>query len=352
MSIFSKIFLIMGFAMFCFVAQAQSTYTSIVYSDSKYGFNYPRGITADSIGNVWVANDGSGITKIPVSNPNNPIVFNDPKYQFANPQAIAVDSKGNVWVACLNYPNINGSVVKIPKGDPARMPGIFNTPNYSISGPQGMTVDSNDNVWVANSWGNTVTEILASNNKPVVFSDAKYQFSFPLGIARDSNGNVWVSNNNMNRVTEIPGGSLTTTPVIYSRNPTLCDLFCVPGRLTVDANNNVWVPGFNTVQGQVTVIPAAPSTANPAIYSGAAYGSSFAALDRTVDATHPQGSIWTTNWLANSVSQISISDPTQVVVFSGPAYGFNYPLGLAVDVSGNVWVTNYLGQSVTKLQKN
>lgn len=341
MSKFAKILFIIGFAIVCFAAQAQSSYTPKIYSDSKYGFNYPRGITADSTGNVWVANDGSGITKIPVSNPDNPIVFNDPKYQFVNPQAIAVDSKGNVWVACLNYPNINGSVVKIPKGDPARMPSIFNTPNYSISGPQGMTIDSNDNVWVANSWGNTVTEILASNNKPVVFNDAKYQFSFPFGIERDSNGNVWVTNHNRTTVTKIPGGDLSTTPVIYG-TPNTCDLFCAPGRLAIDVNNNVWVPNYN----RVTYIPANDPN-NPVMYAVPAYNNlGYAAVDSLTN------SIWMTSWSDNSVIQVPMANPSQPIVYSGSAYGFNYPLGIAVDRMGNVWVANFFGQSVTKLEKN
>ena len=61
-------------------------------------------------------------------------------------------------------------------------------------------------VWVANSSGDSVTELNASDGSWVrTLSGGSYRFNNPLAIAVDGT-HVWVADANGNSVTELPTG--------------------------------------------------------------------------------------------------------------------------------------------------
>lgn len=319
-------------------SQTQAAYTAITYSGPSYGFIGPRAIAVDLKNNVWVADDYARVVKIPVSNPNSPVIFNDPKYQFENPWAIAADSTNNIWVV-----DLSGKVIRIPNGNPNAHPTIFSGSIYGFNQPIGLTIDSQNNVWITNYGNSTVTEIPAATpNNPIIFSGSQYQFTGPIGIKRDSTGNVWVINNDNQTMTEIPNGSPTATPIIYGTANTCSAQLCYPGSLTIDNNNNLWIPNYDQQLTKMSAI----NPNNFTVYSGAAYSSFEAAVDPTT------GDIWTTFYDGNSVTHIPISNPSRPIIYASPTYTFSYPLGIAVDLTGNVWIANRGDQTVTELKKN
>jgi DNA-binding beta-propeller fold protein YncE len=76
---------------------------------------------------------------------------------------------------------------------------------------------------------------------------------------------------------------------------------------------------------------------------------------------HPQGiavdgsdAVWVTNYLGNSLSEISASSSSSPGTFLSPSTGFGtdaailQPYGLAIDASGSIWVSNFGNNTLTQ----
>jgi hypothetical protein len=78
-------------------------------------------------------------------------------------------------------------------------------------------------------------------------------------------------------------------------------------------------------------------------FTGGAYG-----FNEPYGVAFDGSHIWVTNSNGNSVTELNASDGSLVQTLSGGSYGFNGPEGVAFDGS-HIWVTNYTGSSVTEL---
>jgi sugar lactone lactonase YvrE len=196
--------------------------------------------------------------------------------------------------------------------------------NARFFNPTAVAVDASGNIYVADGGDHTIRKVtaggvvttLAGNSGQAGSSDGSGSgalFLYPYALAVDGAGNVYVADSgNQNIRVVSPSGSVYTLAgtagIAGSANGTgAAASFNLPQGIAVDAAGNVYVSDTN----------------NCTIRKIAA------------------GGIVTT--LAGAVGQAGAADGT------GVSARFNYPYGLAVDVSGNIYVADFSNSTVRKV---
>jgi hypothetical protein len=155
---------------------------SLVITYTGGGLSTPKGIAADSSGNVWVANSGANsVTKIDAlgitSSDTTGYLSGTTGYSVGSvtaPVALAIDTSNNAWVA-----NGNSTVTEIAYNGATGT--IFS--GGSLSSPTSVAIDASSNVWVANSGnGGSVTEITPGTT-PVYANYTGAGIASPTAIA-------------------------------------------------------------------------------------------------------------------------------------------------------------------------
>lgn len=140
--------------------------------------NFPRGVSVDAAGNVWVSDSyNRRVLKFSAPSSNGPaaiLVLGQPGVSSSGgacsqngiwePDGVAVDNSGNVWVAdtgshrILKYinPATNGQAASLVLGQPDFTSSNAMCSQTGLGRPQGVCVDSAGNVWVADSANNRV----------------------------------------------------------------------------------------------------------------------------------------------------------------------------------------------------
>ncbi len=149
---------------------------NFVSSITDSSFKRPMEITADSRGNMWVAN--SQMVHVPCPTPKDP-------------------GATNWWKKPLE-----GSLSLIQSSGSPLNPEVTEHKGGGMSLPWGITVDGEDDVWVANFNGMILSHFCGTNNNNcsagTPISDTGYFFDGLVrntGVAVDPSGNVWVTNN-------------------------------------------------------------------------------------------------------------------------------------------------------------
>ena len=126
---------------------------------------------------------------------------------LSTPRGVAADSAGNIWVANSG----NSSVSKFSSAGAAQS-GSTGFTAGGISVPYALAIDQSNNVWIANSGNNTITELPSSGASGTAYSGNG--LSTPKGIAIDGSGDVWVSNSASSTISAFnnSGAPLTSSP--------------------------------------------------------------------------------------------------------------------------------------------
>ena len=302
----------------------------------------------------------------------------------STPAFMAFDVSGNIWTAAGSkiekFPSVNLSTPVTFCSS-----GCTYNGSYGFNGSNNLAVDGGGNIWVANSSGNSMTEIPASNpSSPITFcssgcthTSSAYQFNNPSALAIDGNNNVWIANSSGNSMTEIPVAT-PSSPITFCASgctySSSAYQFYNPNALAIDGNNNVWVTNSKTASSQscqtvgsitlgcstvttttggtLTQIPAAtPSSPVTFCSSGCNYNGNYNLSGANNVAIDASGNIWVTEWVYNStilgsLTEIPAANPSSAVTFCSSgctntnSYNFNDPNLVRVDASGNVWVLN------------
>ena len=183
-------------------------------------FRFPKGLSVDAAGNVYVADTGnSTIRKITpaavvttlaglAGNPGNVDGIGSAA-RFAFPPDVAVDAAGTLSVADANNSTIRritpDATVSTLAG-PADSGGSVDGPGVSarFSNPNGVAVDAAGNVYVADTQNQTIRKITRTGivstfaGLPGVPGSAEglggaARFSNPYGVTVDTAGNVYVA---------------------------------------------------------------------------------------------------------------------------------------------------------------
>jgi hypothetical protein len=143
-----------------------SSASATVSSWGVQGFNNPKCLTADTLGNFYVADTGNGYVENwdACSGPSQQTLHRWNNYYnaslgasaaFVKPVALACDAAGNVFVGDAGVPN--SQIIEFTTGGTTVVNnGIFN----GIAGcvVQGLAVDASDNVYVSDSFNHQLEE--------------------------------------------------------------------------------------------------------------------------------------------------------------------------------------------------
>ena len=340
---------------------------ALLFAPASAAFNAPVWVALDGPGNVWIVNGfASSISELPAGNYNDGATsFAPPGAAFFVPFAVALDTAGNVFVA-----NAAGnSVSELPAGNFNEGATHFDPSNAGFADPAALALDKSNNIWVANLRGGTgcsdsppavrcgsVSELRAAdyNTDGVNFASSAAKFDSLLTIALDSTGNVWTSNEFGNSVTELTASNRQAT----NSAPASAG-FDSPIALALDASNNVWVVNSAGGSGCDRSFPCGSVSMLPSDNPNAAVNFAPAAA-RIVEpnsvAVDSSGNVWVSNFRGGngcdeappcgSVSELPAGNPNNgAVSYAPPGAGFVHPTLLALDASGNVWVSQFGGVS-------
>ncbi len=368
-------------------------------------FTGPSGVAMDSAGNAYVADkDNHTIRKVTsagvvttlagLAGSAGSVDGTGITARFNQPQGVAVDSVGNVYVADEG----NNTIRKVtPAGVVTTLAGLADAAGSAdgtggaarFYAPSGVAVDSAGNIYVADGGNSTIRKVtpegvvttLAGRAEPgaparnVDGTGAAAHFSHPDGVAVDSAGNVYVAdtlNYTIRKVT--PAGVVTTLagdPSIkfgmpepgYADGTGRAARFNYPTGIAVDAATNVYVADYNnnairkvTMAGVVTTLAglahpdggSADGTGTRARFNrphGVAVDSAgnvyvADAGNSTIRKMTPPGAVTTLAGLAGGAGN---ADGTGITT------RFNRPSGLAVDNVGNVYVADTDNGTIRKV---
>jgi len=209
-----------------------STLAGSIYSGNTDGtgtsaqFLFPKGLTLDSVGNVYVADYGNNkIRKITPSG-----IVTTYFSGLLLPIDVAFNSTGSLFV-CQNSTN---RIVKLtfPTGLPAIV--TYSVITYAV---RAFTFDKNDNIYMATAGAifKSFEPFAAANTNNVAgsyyqgstdgsFRDA--QFSLPNALTIDNEGVLYIADQNNNRIRKI-------SPLGYSVSPAL------PAGLVLNADGSI-----------------------------------------------------------------------------------------------------------------
>lgn len=263
-------------------------------------FYYPSGITSDTNGNLYVADEQNHTVRKVL--PNGTVTTLAGKAgsagavngmgalaRFNRPSGVALDSSGNVYVCersnqCIRKISPAGQVTAF-----AGSLGIAGSADGSASqarfrNPRGIVVDANDNIFVADSDNHTIRKItfdgtvstLAGLSQTSGSSDGLgglARFNLPTSLCVSSGGDLFVtdtSNHTIRKVTQ--GGEVTTFVGLAGQSgnvngsPSVAK-FSRPSGVCITASGNILVSDtFNhsirriTSSGNVTTLSGATAS--------------------------------------------------------------------------------------------
>jgi hypothetical protein len=301
-----------------FLSSANDLSLSIGYYTNS-GLNFSEGIAIDSLGNAWVANYSSSVTKISSAGA---FLSGSRGYNsggLSNPGSITIDGSNNAWVG-----NIGGNVVKLSSTG-APLSGA----NGYVAEGGGVAIDGSGNAWTT---GSGISLIELSNTGAVLSGTNGYTgggLSMPVGIAIDGSGNIWLPNQG-NSVTEFSGAGTA----LSGTNGYIGGGLNFPDGIAIDASGSAWVTNYEG--SSLTKL----SNTGAALSGSSGYTGGSLAFPTAI-AIDGSGNAWVTNYGGGTVTELSSTGAVLSGINGYMGSGLSAPTGIAIDGSGNAWVSNY-----------
>jgi hypothetical protein len=293
------------------------------------------------------------------------------------PIGVVVDSSGNVYVS--DFSNVIRKITPLGvvttfagSGSGASTDGTGT--NASFNNPYGLAIDSSGNIYVSEESGHRIRKITSAGVVTTLagsgsgtFADgtgASASFYRPYGVAVDSAGNVYVADAYNNRIRKItPLGVVTTLAGNGSNGNTngtgTNASFFHPVGITVDSDGNVYVGGIaNSIRkitplGVVTTL-AGGSTAGST--DGTGTNAQFnECWGITIDSF---GNLYVTDLNNRRIRKITSAGVVTTVAGSGSQgssdgtgtnASFNFPWGIAADLTGSLYVADKNNNRIRKI---
>ena len=208
-----------------------STFAGSIFGDvdgmgTAAQLTYPRALTSDQLGNLYVTESASGVHKIRKITPNGMVSTLAGSTEgdadgvgsvahFEDPRGITVDNQGNLYVA----DNGNDRIRKIT---PSGMVSTFAGSSYGdtdgmgtaaqFNQPTGITIDNYGNLYVADNNNEKIRKIVPSGMVITIAGSTRgytdgtgvnAQFYKPYSIIVDSQANLFVSDSENHKIRKI-----------------------------------------------------------------------------------------------------------------------------------------------------
>lgn len=299
--------------------------------------------------------------------------------QFNAPFGVAVDSKGNVLVADKNNHLIrkiapDGMVSTFAGGvkgfkDAKGTEAQFNSP-YQIA------IDGDDNAYVADMSNRRIRKITpdgvvttivgtgASGTDDGDISTAT--FNLPAGVAIDNNGDLIISDYGANRIRKFTFSDNMLSTIAgdssgYTDGTGAAALFNRPALLTVDKNNNIFVPdrGNHCIR-KITqpnyVVSTFAGTNSSGDKDGEATMARFNQPSQIIMDNN--GEFLVTDYINNKIRKITSEGIVSTYAGEGTTgqdngplldATFNRPYGIAINSSSSIYVSDAGGNRIRKI---
>jgi streptogramin lyase len=238
-------------------------------------FNNPRGLAIDNERNLYIADEGNNVIRkvllsgqvITLAGREGEVGYLDgdgTQALFNNPRGIALDSVGSIYIAdqgnnLIRKISQNGFVSTYAgkAGEVGHMDGDLKAARFRS--PEGIAVDKLDNIFIADSGNHTIRKISSDGLSIITFAGIASQIGIvdgfrdsirlnsPRGIAIDNNNNIIVADslNQTLRLISKEGESKTLAgiPLEAGWEDGLSSnaKFNFPRGVTVDASGNIYV---------------------------------------------------------------------------------------------------------------
>ena len=357
-------------------------------SPDKAQFNYPTGITADSTGNLYLADALNLRVRKIASNSVSTVAGNGVlsfsgnggpalNAQMDAPQGVAVDASGNVYIS----DTANNVVRRVAKD--GTISGFAGGSGDTLSRPQGLAVDSSGNVYVAEAYGARVRKYSPSGSGMTIAgngtqgyggdggSATSAQLYTPSGVAVDTAGNVYIADFSNNRVRKVStSGAITTVAggggSGYSGDggPATNARLNLPSAVAVDSAGNLYIAdtGNNRIR-QVTPAGTINTVAGNGLpgYSGDGGNASLAQVGNPLGvAVDSTGNLYISDGSTRIRKVYTSGFILTIAGGAAPGYSgdggvatagqLSAPSALAVDSAGNVYVGDTANNAVRLLQ--
>jgi hypothetical protein len=306
-------------------------------------FYNPQQVGVDSTGNVYIPDFGNHrIRKVTPTGVvttlagNGTSAFADGSSgvaSFAGPRGVTVDTLGNVYVADAGNNRIrkitSDGVVSTLAGQATAGSSDGTGASASFNAPFGVAVDFSGNVFVADQGGNRIRKITPvgvvttiAGNGGTTFTDGtgtNATFNDPVGVAVDSTGTLYVSDLTNHRIRKITTAGVVTTlagngTTTFANGTGTNATFNQPWGVAVDPSGTVYVTDFanHLIRKIGTGIVQLP-------------------LNRSVTTT------------------IAGNGTTTFANGTGTNATFNNPIGLSLDLDGNIYVGDQVNHRIRKI---
>jgi sugar lactone lactonase YvrE len=356
------------------------------YTSSLGQLLYPRALTIDGAGNIYVTTGSYKILKL-TSNGVVTVVAGsgvsshlDGKGTAANftaPMGITTDPSGNIYVSDayrIRKITPTGVVTTLAgSGNSGSTDGVGVAASFGLI--YSLTSDKNGNIYAADATNNKIRKITPAGAVTTLAGSgvagskdgagSAAQFIMLRSITSDSSGNLYVSEALSSKIRKITPQGLVTS--ICGSGAGAEDgsgsaaSFFNPSGVAVDNLGNSYIADANnhkirkiTADGMVTTL--AGSSSGNGSTDGVGSNASFNS-PRGV-AVDSIGNVYVADTLNHKIRKITPSGAVSTLAGSGgngsingvgAEASFNTPYGLAVDVSGNVYVADTLNRKIRKI---
>jgi sugar lactone lactonase YvrE len=365
--------------------------TGTVLSTGAVALNFPFQIALDGAGNIYDANDGGNLVKIPAGGGSASVV-SPSGYTFGEEvTGVALDGAGNLFVSdhdnsrilvitpggvasvlsisgldtALNLPTalafdasgtlyiadygsgrtIEVSSIQVTGSTSAGIGTVIGTGSYTISpeGSTGVAVDGMGNIYITDGYLSTdPSRIIKVTSAGMVslLTPTGITFNSPQGVAADAMGNIYVADGGNNRIVKITTAGVASVLAISGLPaPTALD---TPFGVTVDSFGNLYIPDA----GNNRILFVNVSGAALAAFPSTATGETSAAETATITNLGNQPLVFSTNptYTANFSNNSNDSNPctSSTSLMSGTAcdVSVEFTPQSAGSLSAGITVTN------------